>query len=106
MVHCNTGYCTILLYNKNVTLKGFLRRRRPTRLNYVTLVFSVFLFYDSPSTSILAYITWYTHRIVNIFNNSIPLIIYIYIYIYIMKDKMRGKIFFGGRGANQTQKTT
>ena len=104
MVHCNTGYCTILLYNKNVTLKGFLRRRRPTRLNHVTLVFLVFLFYDSPSTSILAYITWYTHRVVNIFNNSIPLIIYIY--IYIMKDKMRGKTFFGGRGANQTQKTT
>ena len=77
MVNCNTGYCTTFLYNKDVAFKGFLCGRRLTRLNHVTLVFSVFLFYDSPSTSILAYITWYTHRVVNIFNNSIPLIIYI-----------------------------
>ena len=56
-VHCNTGYCTTLLHNKDVTLKGFLRGCRPTRLNHITLVFSVFLFYASPSASTLAYTT-------------------------------------------------
>ena len=48
-----------LLYNKDVGLKGFLRGCKPSRLNHVTLMFSVFLFYTSPSASILAYSTWY-----------------------------------------------
>ena len=53
-VHCNTGYCTTLLYNKDVALKGFLHGCRLTRLNHITLVFSVFLLYASPSASTLA----------------------------------------------------
>ena len=53
------GYCTTLLHNKDVALKGFLRGCRPTRLNNVTLVFSVFLFYTFPFTSTLTYTTWY-----------------------------------------------
>ena len=56
-VHCNTGYCITLLHNKDVTLKGFLRGCRPTRLNHVTLVFSVFLFYASHYASTLVYTT-------------------------------------------------
>ena len=51
-VHYNTCYCTTLLYNKDVALKGFLCGRRPTRLNHITLIF---LFYTSLSTSTLAY---------------------------------------------------
>ena len=58
-IHCNIGYCTTLLHNKDVTLNGFLRGCRLTRLNHVTLVFSVFLFYASHSVSTLAYTTWY-----------------------------------------------
>ena len=56
------SYCTTLLYNKDVHLKGFLRIRgcRSTRLNHVTLVFSMFLFYFSSFTSILVYKTWYS----------------------------------------------
>ena len=38
----------ILTHNKDVALKGFLRECRPSRLNHVTLVFTVFLFYASP----------------------------------------------------------
>ena len=49
-------------YNKDVTFKGFICGCRPSRLNHVTLVFSVFLFYTSSSTSTLAY----THRVANI----------------------------------------
>ena len=48
-----------LIHNKDVALKGFLRGCRPTRLNHVTLVFTVFLFYASSSASTLAYTTWY-----------------------------------------------
>ena len=59
MVHCNPGYSTAILHNKDITLKGFLRGRRPTSLKHVTLVFLVFLFYASPSASTLTYITWY-----------------------------------------------
>ena len=59
MAHCNTGYCTTLLHNKDVALKGFLRGCRLSRLNHVTLVFSVFLFYTSPSAFTLAYTIWY-----------------------------------------------
>ena len=73
MIHCNTGYCTTLLHNKDVVLKGFLRGCRPTRLNHVTLVFLVFLFYTFLSASTLAYTIWYnTSHCYNIFNNSLP----------------------------------
>ena len=60
MAHCNKRllYYTFI-HNKDVALKGFLRGCRPTRLNHVTLVFSVFLFYASLSASTLAYTTWY-----------------------------------------------
>ena len=58
-VHCNTGYSTIVLHNKNVALEGFFCGCKPTRLNHVTLVFSMFLFYASPSASTLAYTTQY-----------------------------------------------
>ena len=58
-VHCNTGYSTIVLHNKNVALEGFFCGCKPTRLNHVTLVFSMFLFYVSPSASTLAYTTQY-----------------------------------------------
>ena len=68
IIHCNTSFYTTFLHNKNVTLKGFLCRRMSTKLNHVILVFSVFLFYVISSTSTLAYITWYTHHIANIFN--------------------------------------
>ena len=63
-------FCTTLLYIKDVTLKEFLCGCRPTRLNHITLVFSMFLFYVSPSASTLAYTTWHLiHRVVNnIFN--------------------------------------
>ena len=60
----------ILIHNKDVALKGFLHGCRPTRLNHVTLVFSVFLFYASPSASTLAYTTWY--------NTSLLIIIFIF----------------------------
>ena len=63
MAHCNTGYCTTLLHNKDVALKGFLCGCRPTRLNHVTLVFSVFLFYASPSASTLLYTLFYLNNI-------------------------------------------
>ena len=60
------GYCTTLSDNKDVALKGFLRGCRPSRLNHVTLVFLVFLFYTSPSASTLAYTTWYnTYDVAN-----------------------------------------
>ena len=59
MIHCNISYCTTFLYNKDVALKGFLRGCRPSRLNHVTLVFLVFLFYAPPSAFTLAYTTWY-----------------------------------------------
>ena len=68
MPHCNTGYCTTLLHNKDVALKGFLHRYRLTRLNHVTLVFSTFLFYASISTSTLHIQHGITHRVANIFN--------------------------------------
>ena len=55
----HTGYCTTLLHNKNVALKRLLCGCRSTRLNHVTFIFSVFLFYASSSTSTLAYTTWY-----------------------------------------------
>ena len=38
MIHCNIGYCTTLLYNEDVALKGFLYKRRPARLNHIILV--------------------------------------------------------------------
>ena len=74
MAHCNTSYCTTLLYNKNVTLKGFFRGCKPIRLNHVTLMFLVFLFYASSPASTLAYTTWYntSHIANNIFNNAGP----------------------------------
>ena len=53
--------CITLLHDKDVTLKGFLHGHRPTKLNHVTLMFSVFLFYTSSSASTLAHTTWYTH---------------------------------------------
>ena len=55
----HTGYCTTLLHNKDVALKRFLCGCRPTRLNHVTFIFSMFLFYASSSTSNLAYTTWF-----------------------------------------------
>ena len=58
-VHYNTGYCTMLLQNKVVALRRFLREHRSTRLNHVTLMFLVFLFYTFPFASTLAYTTWY-----------------------------------------------
>ena len=63
-------FCTTLLYIKDVTLKEFLCGCRPTRLNHITLVFSMFLFYASPSASTLAYTTWHLihHVVNNIFN--------------------------------------
>ena len=59
MIHCNKGFYTTLLHNKDVTPKDFFYGHRPIRLNHVSLVFLVFLFYISPSTSTLAYSTWY-----------------------------------------------
>ena len=59
IVHCNIGYCITLLYNKNVALKGFLHGCRPTRLNHVTLMFLMFLFYVFPSAFTLVYTVWY-----------------------------------------------
>ena len=59
-----------LIHNKDVAFKGFLRGCRPTRLNHVILVFSVFLFYVSPLASTLTYITWY--------NTSLLIIIFIF----------------------------
>ena len=67
MAHCNTGYCTTLLHNKDVALKGFLLGCRSTRLNHVTLVFTVFLFYTSSFASTLAYTTWYNTSLLIIF---------------------------------------
>ena len=63
MTHCNTGYCPTLLHNKDVALKRFLRGCRLTRLNHVTLVFLVFLFYASSFASILASQHGITHCI-------------------------------------------
>jgi len=59
MVHCNTSFCTTLLYNKDVALKGFFHGYRLTRLNHVSFVFSIFLFYAFPSAFTLAYTIWY-----------------------------------------------
>ena len=57
MIYCNTGYCTTLLYNKDVAFKRFLCECRLTKLNHVTLVSSVFLFYAFSSVPTLAYTT-------------------------------------------------
>ena len=59
-----------LIHNKDVTLKGFLRGCRSSRLNHVTLVFTVFLFYAFFSASTLVYTTWY--------NTSLLIIIIIF----------------------------
>ena len=63
----------MFLHNKVVALKGFLCGRRSTRLNYVTFVFSVFLFYTFSSASILAYITWYNTSLLIYLTVTIPL---------------------------------
>ena len=55
---------------KDIAFKGILCARRPTRLNHITLMFSVlFLFCAFPFASILAYTTWNnTSRYLYIFN--------------------------------------
>ena len=61
-----------LIHNKDV---AFLRGCRPSRLNHITLVFSVFRFYASPSASTLAYTTWYNTSMYRLFNISLSLYI-------------------------------
>ena len=46
MVHCNTGFYTILLYNKNVVLKDFLHGRG-LKAELCQPYILIFLFYAS-----------------------------------------------------------